>query len=211
MIIWGFDPSKNSGFAIYDTARDRAAIVCGVLAMPEKADHYYTSEQIGLKVTALVKQYGRPDFAVLEEQIAASVRGTNADGMLYPWLATSGIVSTLGNFNVPYGTLLPATWRTMFFGERFDPPKKKVKRDGKITEKNDWKAPAMSECERLGIVLPSNKADADDAAEAAAIAICWRHKKMNFHARRHEKPWMDLCSLPDKAPSPRAKPAQVAA
>jgi len=49
MIVLGFDPSKNTGWCAYDTKRDFSAIRCGVLEMPQGADHYYTSDQIVLK------------------------------------------------------------------------------------------------------------------------------------------------------------------
>lgn len=193
-IIVGFDTARTTGWAVYDDTCNMSAIKCGCFEMPEKADAYYTADQTGLKTTALLREckerFGRyPDFAVLEQQIEAQVsmagRGQSFAGSIYPWLATASIVATLANFKVPYGTLMPATWRKSFFGQGFKPPL-----DNK--GKKNWKKAAMDECERLGITLPSKKALADDAAEACALAICWKSKEMKLHAGRYHSPWMDL-------------------
>lgn len=194
MLIIAFDPSKGSGFALFDTASDFSAIETGVMEMPAKADAYYTADQIGLKVTALLRRCkedrGRyPDFAVLEQQIEAQAsvagRGQSFAGSIYPWIATSAIVATLANFKIPYGTIMPASWRKTFFGQGFKPPLDKK-------GKKDWKNAAITECERLGINLPSRKALADDAAEACALAICWASKDINLHAGRYHEPFMRL-------------------
>lgn len=192
-LILGFDPSKCTGYALLDTERDFSAIRCGVLEMPAKADEYYTADQLGLKVRTLIteikeKHGQKPDFAVIEQQIMAQVKndkGQNFSGSIYPWIATSAIVATLANFAIPYGTLMPASWRKTFFGQGFKPPL-----DGK--GKKDWKSAAIRECERLGIELPRTKAHADDAAEACAVAICWASRDMNLHAGRYQEPWMKL-------------------
>ncbi|MGV2099028.1 hypothetical protein [Rhizobium sp. 21-4511-3d] len=186
----GFDPSKSTGWCVYDpdqqkVDRNYAHIKCGVLQMPDKADHYYTGDQIGLKVTALIREYGRPDWVVLEEQSLAKIGNTSADAMLYPWIATTAIVSTIANFGIPYGTLPPATWRKAFFGQTFKPAL-----DSK--GKKDWKSAAVSECERLGIKLPPQKALGHNAAEACALAICWGVREMKVHAGRYHQPLMDL-------------------
>ncbi len=215
-LILGADPSKCTGWALLDTTRDLSAIQCGCLEMPAKSDHYFTSDQIGLKTTTLLRQckqdFGRyPDFAVLEQQIEAQAsmagRGQSFAGSIYPWIATSAIVATLANFKVPYGTIMPASWRKMFFSGYVIPEKPvmetvvengvKVRRqvvgkDGKPKFQKDWKTAAIRKCEELGINLPSNKELADDAAEACAIAICWPSRDMNLHAGRYREPWMAL-------------------
>lgn len=183
MLIFAFDPSKSTGWSVFETSKDYSAIPCGVLSMPKGADHYYTGDQIGLKVRALIKEHGKPVFAVLEEQSLAKIGATSADAMIYPWVATSAIVATLANFGVPYGTIPPATWRRMFFGERFKPPA-----DAK--GKNDWKSAAVSMCERHGITLPPQKTIAHNAAEACALSICWRGAKL--HAKRYEPAFLGL-------------------
>lgn len=185
MKVIGFDPSKHTGYAIWDTKRDHSSIVCGVLEMPKNADHYYTCDQIGLKVRALIKEHGKPDFAILEEQSLAKIGNTSADALIYPWAATSAIVSTLANFGIPYGTLPAATWRVAFFGQSFEPP---LDKNGK----KDWKAAAVAECERLGIELPSQKTVAHNAAEGCALAICCFSPKVKLHARRYEPAWIAL-------------------
>lgn len=193
-LIIGFDPSKGSGYALLDTAKDFSAIETGVMEMPAKADAYFTADQIGLKVTALLRkckdergQY--PDFAVLEQQIETQVsmggRGQSFAGSIYPWIATSAIVATLANFKIPYGTLMPASWRKSFYGQGYKPP---LDKNGK----KDWKNAAIARCEEMGISLPTRKALADDAAEACALAICWASRDMNLHARRYQEPWLNL-------------------
>ena len=151
--------------------------------MPDKADHYYTADQIGLKTRTMIKDYGKPDFAVLEEQSLAKIGKSSADAMIYPWVATSAIVSVLANYGIPYGTIPPGTWRKMFFGTGFKPP---LDKDGK----NDWKSAAVGACERHGIILPSQKTIAHNAAEACALAICWRGAKL--HAKRYEPAFLGL-------------------
>jgi Holliday junction resolvasome RuvABC endonuclease subunit len=194
-IIYGFDPSKSTGFAIYDTKRHYSAIKCGVLEMPKGADHYFTGDQIGLKVKNLIKDNGRPDFVVLEQQILAKVGNTSADAMIYPWIATSAIVATIANFGIPYGTLMPSTWRKSFYGQSFHPPL-----DPK--GKKDWKAAAVAHCEQLGITLPAQKALGHNAAEACALAICWGVKDMKLHAGRYHAPWVSLIqSRNERAPA----------
>jgi hypothetical protein len=195
--IWGFDPSKCSGWAIFSPElwrkdRNCAHVRCGVLEMPPKSDHYFTGDQISQQVQALFVEHGKPDFVVLEEQVMARVGNSSADGMLYPWIASIAIVSVVANWGVPYATLPAATWRKSIFGQGFKPPQKAVKDGGKSKFKNDWKTPAIEECERLGIVLPRLKAHADDAAEAALVAMCWENNEVKFHAGRYQQPWIDL-------------------
>jgi hypothetical protein len=193
-IILGFDPSKSTGWCVYDPDQQKidrnfSHIECGVFQMPDKSDHYYTADQIGLKVRNLIADLiakdRRPDFAVLEEQSLAKIGNTSADALIYPWLATSAIVSTLANYGVPYGTLPPGTWRKSFYGQNFKPPL-----DNK--GKKDWKSAAVSECERLGIKLPTQKTLAHNAAEACALAICWGVRDMKVHAGRYQEPLMAL-------------------
>lgn len=195
MRVLAFDPSKSTGFAFFDTSRDHSAIQCGVFEMPDKADAYYTGDQIGLKVSKLIREFGKPDFAVLEEQSLAQIGNSNAAAIIYAWGSSLAIVATLANFGVPYGTIPPATWRKMFFGSTFKPPQKL--RPGKKAE-NDWKSAAVTECERLGITLPSKKTIGHNAAEACALAICWRGAKL--HAKRYEPAFMALLQQRNSRP-----------
>ena len=183
MKVIAFDPSKSTGWAFWDTAKDHSSIECGVFEMPKGADHYYTSDQIGLKVKEMIRSLiargAKPDFAVLEEQSLAKIGNTSADAMIYPWVATSAIVSTLANFGIPYGTLPAVTWRVSFFGRGFKPP---LDTKGK----KDWKKAAVAACEQMSIALPPQKAINHNAAEACALAICCHIKDMKLHARRYE-------------------------
>lgn len=189
-LIVAFDPSKATGWALWDTTRHHSSMRCGVFEMPAKADPYYTGDQIGLKVTGLLrdakKEFGRmPDWAVLEEQSLAQIGRTSALAQIYPWGCSLAIVATLSNFGIPYGTLPPGTWRKAFFGSGFKPA---IDKNGK----KDWKAAAVEQCERLGIELPPKKTTSHNAAEACALAVCWGVKDMNLHAGRYHAPRMDL-------------------
>lgn len=197
--ILGFDPSKYTGWSLYSPDRRKADgnyshVQCGILEMPEKADMYYTADQIGLKVTALVRRIKtelgiKPDFAVLEQQIEAQVsmqgRGQSFAGSISPWVASSAIVATLSNHGIPYGTLMPSSWRKSFFGASFKPP---IDSKGK----KDWKSAAVDECERLGIQLPKKKTLAHNAAESCALAISYGARDMKVHAGRYHEPWLNL-------------------
>jgi hypothetical protein len=169
--------------------------------MPKNADPYYTGEQLGLKLQAVLESLPKvPDFAVIEQPFHAS-GGRNIDGVIYGWGAVFSISTLCANWGIHIGTLAPSTWRGMFFGQALIPQKKgKKKIKGKVVEAlvDDWKRAAIQECERLGITLPATKALADDAAEACALAICWKHKEMKFHASRHYQPWMDLVQGNDR-------------
>lgn len=183
MLIYGFDPSKSTGWAVYDVGKHRSAIQCGVFEMPNGADAYYTGDQIGLKTTALIRAHGKPDFVVMEEQSKAQIGRSNADAMIYAWGSSLAIAATLANFGIPYGTIPPGTWRKMFFGQGFKPPLDKK-------GKNDWKAAAVNQCDEMGIALPSKKTISHNAAEAVALAICWPAAKL--HAGRYHSKFMEL-------------------
>jgi Holliday junction resolvasome RuvABC endonuclease subunit len=188
--IIAFDPSKTTGWAYWDTDCDHSSIRCGLIEMPDKADHYYTGDQLGLKVQNLIKSFPKkPQFAVIEQQSLSSM-GNNLDGVIYPWGAVFAISAICSNWGIPMGTIAPATWRNMFFPKGFKPPQKQRTVKGKIKLENDWKTPAVAECERMGIVLPAKKSTNHNAAEAAALAICWRGAKL--HARRYEPAFMAL-------------------
>ena len=81
---------------------------------------------------------------------------------------------------------MPATGRKMFFGQGFKPPQRREK----TKMVNDWKSAVVEECNRMSIELPPQKTIAHNAAEAAAMAICWRGVKIN--AGRHKAPFMEL-------------------
>lgn len=191
--ILGLDPSKTTGWAVYDTSKHISAMQCGVFEMPDKADAYYTGDQIGLKTAALLREHmedGKQTiaFAILEEQSKAQIGNSNADAMIYAWGSSLAIVATLANFGIPYGTIPAGTWRKMFFGSDFKPPLKPAK-PGKKPQ-SDWKAAAVNQCDQHGIILPSKKTVSHNAAEACALAICWRGAKL--HARRYEPKFMAL-------------------
>lgn len=209
ILTLGLDPSKSTGWAIHEPSKLTPrfwgnAFKCGTFEMPEKCDVYYTADMVGQKLTTVLKEckeeHGRlPDFAVIEGQAQAQVGGSNFAGSIYPWIAASSLVSTLGRFRIPYATLMPITWRIAFFGQGFKPPFKEHKLDkpdpktGKTVRIEWlWKDAAINRLRELGVDLPKSKALADDAAEACALAYCWKTDAMKFHAKRYHQPWMDL-------------------
>lgn len=206
-LILGLDPSKTTGWSIYDTTELTPkywgnAFECGVFEMPKGADVHHTADMIGGDLTDLIircqKSKGRkPDFALIEGQIESMIGGSGFSA-LYPWFATCAIVSILGRYKIPYATAMPSTWRTGFFGERYKPPFRIVKLkkpDAKgRTEKTEWlwKDAIIDRCAELGIKLPKTKEHAHNAAEACAIAYCWQIDGIRFHAGRYQQPWIDL-------------------
>ncbi|MBO9108764.1 hypothetical protein J5288_08615 [Agrobacterium sp. S2/73] len=198
--IVAFDPSKYTGWALRDIYRHDSAIRCGVFEVPVKSDQYFTADQIGQKVHALIAaedQAGRkPTFAILEEQSMAKIGNSSADGMIYPWISSAAIVAVLSNWGIPYATIPTASWRVAFFGSGFKPPfkihklKKPDPKTGKLERiENLWKEACVSECERRGIVVPGNKSISHNAAEACALALCGQSDKTKIHAGRYEAAW----------------------
>lgn len=178
MRILSLDISKTAGFACYDSDRHISAIKCDVLEFPEKATIEYCADQMGNKVKTLIREF-KPDFVVVETALKMSPSGTTAT--VVSCMLHGAVLATVGNFGIPWGTISAATWRKMFFGSGFQPPQKFNKAKNK--NENDWKAAAVAQCELEGIKLPSRKTVNHNAAEAAAIAICWH--KSEIHAGRY--------------------------
>ena len=190
MKVLGLDVSKHAGWAIWETHRSVASIRCDVLEFPAKASIEYCADQMGLKCTALIKEH-RPDFVILETALKMSPGGS-AVSIVSSCMLHGAVYSTLGNWGKPWGTISVGTWRRMFFGKGFVAPQVPVMGKGGIQEtdkfgklkfKSDWKRAAIEQCEREGIALPSKKTIRDNAAEAAALAICWRGAEI--HAGRY--------------------------
>lgn len=186
MKVLSFDTSKHAGWAFFDTAKHVSSIVCGVLEFPAKASIEYCADQMGLKVAGLIKQY-RPDFVIMETALKMSPGGTLAT--VVSCMLHGAVLSTVANFGIPWGTISSGTWRAMFYGKGFKPPSKVTKLSkpdskGRM-EKVEylWKEAIVTQCEREGIVLPTKKAVAHNAGEAAAIAVCWRGA--DIHAGRY--------------------------
>ena len=187
MIVLGLDISKHAGYAIYDTAKHISAIKCGVLEFPDKASIEYCSDQMGLKISGLIREY-KPDFVVLESALKMSPGGTLAT--VVSCMLHGAVLSTVANFGKPWGTISAATWRKMFYGKGFKPPFKvhQLKKPDPKTGKTErieylWKEAIVTQCEREGIILPSKKTISHNAGEAAAIAICWQGAEI--HAGRY--------------------------
>jgi Holliday junction resolvasome RuvABC endonuclease subunit len=187
MRVLAFDTSKTAGWAFYDTTRHISSIQCGVLEFPDKASIEYCADQMGLKVTKLIRDF-KPEFVIMEAALKMSPGGTMAT--VVSCMLHGAVLSTVANFGIPWGTIASATWRKMFYGTGFKPPQKihKLKKPDPKTGKmekteNLWKEAIVAQCEREGIVLPTKKTIAHNAGEAAAIAVCWRGAEI--HAGRY--------------------------
>lgn len=196
-LILGLDLASVSGWALWDMNRNRSSIECGVFEFPDKATIEYRAAQIGLKLTELVryarKQYERPiDMAVAEEALKLSLKGTQST--IVSCMLHGAVYSTLANHGIMWGTMSVQTWRSHFYGRGNRPPQKmvkiKVKGSVQLVPTDDWKQAALDACQEMGIALPSAKAKAHNAAEAAAVAICWQSAKL--HARRYEPRFIAL-------------------
>ncbi|MGP4665959.1 hypothetical protein [Agrobacterium pusense] len=118
---------------------------------------------------------------------------TEAESQALSCMLHGAVYATLGNWGKPWGTISAATWRKMFFGAGYKPP---LDNHGK----NDWKRAAIEQCELEGIILPAKKATRDNAAEAAALAVCWRG--VEIHAGRYRPAFQDfLQQRNERAPS----------
>jgi Holliday junction resolvasome RuvABC endonuclease subunit len=196
-LILGLDMGSVTGWALWDTNKHRSSIECGVFEFPEKASIEYRAAQIGLKLTELVrrakKDYERPiDMAVAEEALKLSLKGTQST--IVSCMLHGAVYGTLANHGIMWGTMSVRTWRSQFFGKGYQPPqkmvKKKVKGVDQLAPSDDWKQAALNACEEMGVSLPSSKAKAHNAAEAAAVAICWQSAKL--HAGRYQQRFIAL-------------------
>lgn len=190
MKVLGLDVSKHAGWAVWETHRSISSIKCDVLEFPAKASIEYCADQMGLKITALIKDH-KPDFIVLETALKMSPGGS-AVSIVSSCMLHGAVYATLGNWGKPWGTISVGTWRRMFFGKDPSLPQTPIMdkngvqaRDskGRLKFKTEWKQAVIEQCEREGIELPSKKTIKDNAAEAAALAVCWRGAEI--HAGRY--------------------------
>lgn len=187
MKILALDISKHSGWACFDTSKHISSIQCGVLEFPDNASIEYCADQMGLKCAKLIREF-KPDFVIMETALKMSPGGTLAT--VVSCMLHGAVLSTVGNFGIPWGTISSATWRKMFYGKGFKPPVKvhQLKKPDPKTGKTEriehlWKEAIVTQCELEGIILPSKKTIAHNAGEAAAIAVCWRGAEI--HAGRY--------------------------
>lgn len=205
MKVWGFDPSKTSGIGEWQTERDYSSIWCDIFRMPDECDHYWFGVQIQRKIIKTIKERGKPDIGVVEQQSLNSM-GNNLDGVIYPWTAALAFCGILGAYGIPVVRIAPQSWHAVFFGRGFKPPQKPVNKTIKgqkvKTFENDWKAACVASCEQMGIILPTPKSLAHNAADACALAVCWRaanpiateyHPQfINLVQQRNTRPSADL-------------------
>jgi len=198
-LILGLDIASVTGWALWDTGRNRSSIECGTIDSPEKTTDEHVAAEFAGKLAALIRhcedRYGRkPDLAVVEEMVKRTLRSAKTEtvlGMLH-----GSAYATLSSLGVMWGTLPVATWRAGFYSKGYRPPikvirHKKPTKFGKMESyTDDWKAAAIAASEEMGISLPPQKKRSEDAAEAVALAICW--KSVKLHDKRFRVPLLDL-------------------
>lgn len=194
--ILSFDPSRVTGWCWWDHKTAHSAIKCGVLEIPDKYKHYAVAFELGLKVNALIREFGKPDLIVIEEMALAQVGRSNADAIIYAAGSAFAITTIAANWGIPIATIAARSWHTKFFGEKFQPPQKitplKVPdaKGNTVKVENLWKVAVVTRCEDLGITLPTKKSIAHNAADACAVAICWPYAKIQLG--RHQQAFMSL-------------------
>jgi hypothetical protein len=176
-LILGLDPSQKTGWALYDTQASLTAIKAGVIKAGdwEKGQFEEMAGSLGRALKDLIKENGRPDFAVVEkaprqqyggEETPVEVMGVQTGHMQRTGPGLQGTLSTnqmaaalcaiLGAFNIPYEVIMPSMWRKRAYGFGTH----------KGWERKDWKRHSREKCGQLKI-----KATNDDMAEAVWIAF----------------------------------------
>lgn len=203
-IILGLDVSTCTGYAVWDAPRHISSIETGVIEVPEakklpnskKHDYHWDdwrAAQMGPKIRDLLRQV-KPDFVLIEERMRYSKTGdasfamTNAlHGAIYSHCCTMGFL---------FGTIPTQSWRQVVYGEKFDHPlipdmarggvqKRHPETGALLFKEKDWGDIAVDKCSELGIIVPSKKGIAHNAAEAALIAMVWRcHKRIYIPEKR---------------------------
>lgn len=180
-LILGLDPSQKTGWALYDTRASLAAIKAGVIKAGswEKGQFEEMAGSLGCNLKDLIKEIGKPDFAVIEkaprqqyggEDVPVEVmgaptghferRGPGLQGTLSTNQMAAALCAILGAFNIPYEAVMPSMWRkhSYGFGTR------------KGWERKDWKRHAREKCSQLRITATN-----DDMAEAVWISFAGPH------------------------------------
>lgn len=182
MLILGLDPSQNTGWALYDTTEPKLGhIRAGVLKVKGTAGEFEENAGLlGRLLVDLIKDIGRPDFAVLEraprqpygahkpkggtikfmgEDIAAQDGDTAGGNGLQSTLSTNqmaaALSSVLGAFKIPFDTMTDSDWRKRSYGFGRN----------KGWKRADWKRHARQTCAMHKINVTN-----DDMAEACWIA-----------------------------------------
>lgn len=171
MKILGLDLSTKPGAAILDTRGDYSGIMCQFYVLEGETD-FHRFASAGRLVRELLNTY-KPDFVVIETPLQG---GKNVRAVVDMNFIAGSVASVLDIMKIGYGLVSIPTWRKAVYGEGFKPAVvQRIKRNGEtVTEKEDWGDIAVRKCRSLGIDLPAGK-DAHNAAEAALIAISWRH------------------------------------
>jgi hypothetical protein len=184
MLILGLDPAQKTGWGLYDTRANLSAMRCGVLKFDAiKKEFERNAGLLGPQLRDLIKEIGRPDFAVIEMAprqpagffrkgkkpattrfMGAEVPAQDGDeegggGGLQSTLSTNqmaaALSSVLGCFNIPFEPMKDSTWRKAAYGFGT--------RAGWV--RDDWKKHARQMCRQMRITATN-----DDMAEACWIA-----------------------------------------
>lgn len=190
MIIGGFDLATNSGYAVRDSEKHRSSIECGVFSLAEyeweekyaiAANHFWRlSSQYKFDFVAIetpehgVRQFAKGGKTDMIGEAAPAM--TINPGSLQLSGIAGAIIAICMIRHIPYGLIPPPTWRSAYFGKGFKPARKITidKKSGKEKQGPlNWKQAAIDVALQEGIILPANKADQKDAAEAIGICTCW--------------------------------------
>lgn len=171
-LILGLDGAQNTGFALYDTATDLAAIKAGVIkAVGEDYEHKAAS--LGLGLMRMIKA-DKPDFIVIEmpirtqpgrqvrkvkfmgEEQVEEASGSGLNAVISSNQMVGALSAIIGAYQIPFATIAPVTWRKQFLGFGTRPG----------WQRKDWKKAVRDRCTQLRIAVTN-----DDMADAVGIAF----------------------------------------
>ncbi|PRD42101.1 hypothetical protein C5748_18270 [Phyllobacterium phragmitis] len=184
-VILGLDPSQKTGWAFYDTSVNLSAIKSGVLKISAvKGEFEGNAGQLGKALAKLIKEHGKPDFAVIEQAPRRPYGGDKQDdkntvkfmgdempaqegdeqggsgpglqGTLSTNQMAAALCAILGAYGIPFETMTDSKWRKHSYGFG--------KRAG--WTRPDWKRHARAQCAQVRITATN-----DDMAEACWIAF----------------------------------------
>lgn len=189
MLIAGLDIATSTGVCLWDTAKPTHEIRC--LAIESEGQfHGEKCDDLAGALDFLLKD-NRPDFCAIEmpqrfltahDKKVEDMAGErfkptiNPNAMLLQQLYGAA-VGVLRRYDVPWGEIAPAAWRSSYFGKGFKPPV-------------DWKQSAVEYALMQKIKLPPTKKSARDAAEAVGIARAFH--RCSFIPKRHQPAFMNL-------------------
>jgi hypothetical protein len=203
-LIEGMDIATSTGLARLDRPGPIRRALCEFI----NVDGENAEEKAGCLAMAMVRRFRerKPDFVAIEmpqrnvkmfkkkgkPDLAGAVQTTTINPNTLQLSALAGAaVAILDAYHIPWGLIPTNTWRAKYYGSGFAPPVRVIqKKNGEVIREDDWKQAAINEAMREGVVLPGNKVEQGDAAEALAVAICWEN--CAFIPARHRNAFLAL-------------------